>query len=63
MAQRAGYLEGGRIALSRLGQRSIESNDSERARLLLQQQMDLGDEEDDTIAEVDAALARLAPAS
>ena len=57
VAQRAGYLEGGRIALSRLGQRSIESNDSERARLLLQQQIDLGEEEDDTIAEVDAALA------
>jgi tetratricopeptide (TPR) repeat protein len=57
VAQRAGYLEGGRIALSRLGQRAIESNDSDRARLLLQQQMDLGNEEDDSVAEVDAALA------
>lgn len=57
VAQRAGYLDGGRAALSRLGQRSIESNDSERARVLLQQQIDLGEEEDDSIAEVDAALA------
>ena len=57
VAQRAGYVRGGRVALGRLGHRALEAADSERARLLLRQQLDLGDEEEDTVAEVDAALA------
>jgi tetratricopeptide (TPR) repeat protein len=57
VAQRSGYVEGGRAALSRLGLRAIDAGDTERARALLRQQLDLGDEEDDDIAEVNAALA------
>ncbi len=57
VAQAAGYVRGGRIALGRLGQRALEGGDSERARLLLQQQLDLGEEAEDAIPEVEAALA------
>jgi tetratricopeptide (TPR) repeat protein len=57
VAQRVDYVRGGRIALGRLGHRALEATDTERARLLLRQQLDLGEEEHDTIAEVDAALA------
>ncbi|MDQ3778997.1 MAG: tetratricopeptide repeat protein [Chloroflexota bacterium] len=57
VAQRADYVRGGRIALGRLGQRALEAGDSERARLLLRQQLELGEEEADAIPEVDAALA------
>ncbi len=57
VAQRTGYVEGGRAALSRLGLRALDSGDTERARALLRQQLDLGDEADDDIAEVNAALA------
>jgi tetratricopeptide (TPR) repeat protein len=57
VAQRSGYVEGGRAALSRLGLRAIDAGDSERARALLQQQLELGDEEDDDLAEVNAAIA------
>ena len=57
VAQRSGYIEGGRAALSRLGLRALDAGDTERARALLQQQLELGDEEDDDIAEVNAALA------
>src|SRR5918997_473755 len=57
VAQRAGYVEGGRAALSRLGLRALDAGDTERARALLRQQLELGDEEDDDIAEVNAALA------
>jgi tetratricopeptide (TPR) repeat protein len=57
IAQQAGYVEGGRAALSRLGLRALEAGDTERARVLLRQQLALGDEEDDDIAEVNAALA------
>lgn len=57
IAQRAGYVEGGRAALSRLGLRALDAGDSERARALLVQQLELGDEEDDDIAEVNAAIA------
>lgn len=56
VAQEVGYVRGGRVALGRLGHRALESGDSERARLLLQQQLDLGDEAEDTIVEVDASL-------
>lgn len=57
IAQRAGYVEGGRAALSRLGMRAMDSGDTERARSLLVQQLALGDEEYDDIAEVNAAIA------
>lgn len=57
VAQRADYIRGGRIALGRLGQRALEAGDSERARLLLRQQLELSVEEEDSITEVDAALA------
>jgi tetratricopeptide (TPR) repeat protein len=57
VAQRVGYVEGGRAALSRLGLRALDAGDTERARALLRQQLELGDEEDDDIAEVNAALA------
>jgi tetratricopeptide (TPR) repeat protein len=55
-AQKASYIRGGRLALGRLGRRAVESNDLERARVLLHQQLDLGPEKDDTPAEVDSAL-------
>jgi tetratricopeptide (TPR) repeat protein len=57
IAQRSGYVEGGRAALSKLGLRALDAGETERARALLRQQLDLGDEEDDDIAEVNAALA------
>lgn len=57
VAQRSGYVEGGRAALSRLGLRALDAGDTERARALLRQQLELGDEADDDIAEVNAALA------
>ena len=57
VARRSGYVEGGRAALSRLGLRALDAGDTERARALLRQQLELGDEEDDDIAEVNAALA------
>lgn len=57
VAQRAGYVEGGRAALSRLGMRAMDAGDTERARGLLVQQLELGDEEDDDIAEVNASIA------
>lgn len=57
VAQRTGYIEGGRAALNRLGLRAVDAGDTERARALLRQQLELGDEEDDDTAEVNAALA------
>ncbi|MDQ3657810.1 MAG: tetratricopeptide repeat protein, partial [Chloroflexota bacterium] len=55
-AQRAGYVQGGRKALARLGQRAVAAGDGERARVLLQQQVDLGPEQSDTEDEVDSAI-------
>lgn len=55
-AQRAGYVSGGRKALARLGQRAAASGDSERARALLLQQVELGPEQSDTEDEVDSAI-------
>ncbi len=55
-AQRAGYVQGGRKALARLGQRAVASGDGERARVLLQQQVDLGPEQMDTEDEVDSSI-------
>ena len=56
VAQEVGYVRGGRIALGRLGHRAAEAGDGERARRLFQQQLDLGDEVEDSTDEVDAAL-------
>jgi len=57
IAQRAGYVAGGRATLARLGQRAIEADDLERARTLLQQQFDIADESTDTATDVDSAIA------
>lgn len=56
IAQRAGYVPGGRLALARLGERAVRAGETERARVLLQQQLDLAGESHDTIAEVESAL-------
>jgi len=55
-AQRSGYVQGGRRSLARLGQRAISAGDGERARMLLQQQVDLGPESIDTQDEVKSAI-------
>lgn len=55
-AQRAGYVQGGRKSLARLGQRAMAAGDAERARVLLQQQVELGPESMDTQDEVASAL-------
>jgi len=55
-AQRVGYVQGGRRALARLGQRAVADGDGERARLLLQQQVELGPEQMDTEDEVESAI-------
>lgn len=55
-AQRSGYVQGGRRSLARLGQRAISAGDGERARVLLQQQVDLGPESVDTQDEVESAI-------
>ena len=56
LAERAGYVAGGRLALSRLGHRALEAGEGERARQLLRQQLAIGDETSDTTAEIDSAL-------
>src|SRR5262245_40391381 len=56
IAQRAGYVRGGRLALARLGMRAAEADEFERARVLLSQQLDIADESTDSAAEVDSAL-------
>jgi tetratricopeptide (TPR) repeat protein len=55
-AQRAGYVNGGRIAIARLGRHAASIGDTDRARVLLQQQVDLGPEEHDTQDEVESAI-------
>ncbi|MBA2760275.1 MAG: hypothetical protein H0U38_11375, partial [Chloroflexia bacterium] len=55
-AQRTGYVQGGRRALARLGQRAAQVGEPERARVLLQQQLDLGPETADSEDEVDSSL-------
>lgn len=55
-AQRAGYVVGGRRALARLGQRAAQVGEPERARVLLQQQLDLGPDRADSEDEVDSAI-------
>ena len=56
IAQRDGYVRGGRIALARLGHRALDAGDTARARALLEQQLALGDDANDASAEVDSAL-------
>lgn len=55
-AQRSGYVHGGRRALARLGQRAAQVGEPERARVLLQQQLDLGPETADSEDEVESAI-------
>lgn len=55
-AQRSGYVKGGRRALGRLGHRAVSAGEAERARVLFQQQLDLGPESSDTVDEVDSAI-------
>lgn len=55
-AQRAGYVHGGRRALGRLGHREMSSGDSEKARALFQQQLDLGPASSDSQDEVESAI-------
>jgi tetratricopeptide (TPR) repeat protein len=57
IAQRAGYIRGGRATLARLGQRAVEADDLNRARMLFQQQLDIADEASDTALDVDSAVA------
>lgn len=57
IAQRAGYVRGGRATLARLGQRSVEADELDRARMLFQQQLDIADEASDTAIDVDSAIA------
>lgn len=55
-AQRAGYVNGGRRALGRLGHREMSAGDTEKARALFQQQLDLGPAANDTRDEVESAI-------
>ena len=55
-AQRAGYVHGGRRALGRLGHREMSAGDTEKARALFQQQLDLGPAANDTRDEVESAI-------
>lgn len=55
-AQRAGYVQGGRRALGRLGHREASGGDSEKARALFQQQLDLGPAASDTHDEIESAI-------
>ena len=55
-AQRAGYVQGGRRALARLGQRAALAGEPDLARKLLQQQLELGPESNDEEDEVDSAI-------
>lgn len=57
IAQRAGYVRGGRATLARLGQRALEADDLDRARTLFQQQLDIADESTDGAPDVDSAIA------
>lgn len=57
IAQRAGYIRGGRATLARLGQRAVEADELERARMFFQQQLDISDEASDSAVDVDSAIA------
>lgn len=55
-AQRTGYVAGGRRALGRLGHREASAGDTEKARALFRQQLELGPPVNDTRDEVESAL-------
>lgn len=55
-AQRSGYVQGGRRALGRLGHRAVAAGDTERAQVILQQQLELGPESTDSEDEIDSAI-------
>ncbi len=55
-AQRSGYVLGGRRALGRLGHRELASGEAEKARVLFQQQLDLGPANSDSPDEVESAM-------
>ncbi len=55
-AQRSGYVRGGRLTLARLAQRFLDAGESERARALFKQELEIADEAQDTPTEVDVAL-------
>ncbi len=55
-AQRSGYIRGGRQTLARLAQRFLESGDTERARALFKQELEITGEEHDTQTEIDVAI-------
>lgn len=56
VAQRCGYAHGGRMTLARLGQRAADADDFTRARTVLLQQLEIGDESTDSPAEIDSAI-------
>lgn len=56
IAQRSGYIEGGQRSLARLGHRALEAGETERARHLLREQLAIGDETSDGIAEIETSL-------
>jgi len=56
ISQQEGYVEGGRLALARLGHRALEAGETERARQLMRQQLEIGEEISDATGEVESAL-------
>lgn len=56
IARRSGYARGGRAALARLGERAAAANEIDRARKLLQQQLEISDESSDAVEEVNSAI-------
>jgi tetratricopeptide (TPR) repeat protein len=56
ISQQEGYVEGGRLALARLGHRALEAGETERARQLMRQQLEIGEETSDATGEVESAL-------
>lgn len=57
VAQKTGYIRGGRITLARLGQRAMDNDDLDRARKMFQQQLDIGEESTDGVPEIESAIA------
>jgi len=56
ISQQEGYVEGGRLALVRLGHRALEAGETERARQLMRRQLEIGEETSDATGEVESAL-------
>lgn len=55
-AQRSGYVQGGRRALGRLGHREMSAGEAEKARVLFQQQLELGPASADSRDEVESTI-------